>query len=84
MSLNNTNLTLANLTGANLLAVTLTGAELAGINFMGADLAGANLNHAKGLTYEQIRSAAIDTKTKLPPEIIKAIDDTGGSKEEIK
>jgi uncharacterized protein YjbI with pentapeptide repeats len=59
--LNNANLSEANLKGANL---TIT--QLHEAHIQGADLRGANLDHAAGLTCEQIKSAVIDEKTRLP------------------
>jgi uncharacterized protein YjbI with pentapeptide repeats len=64
----------ANLNGANLSNAILNGANLslAQLNkalIQGADLRGANLNYVRGLTCDQILSAVIDKKTRLPDYI---------------
>jgi uncharacterized protein YjbI with pentapeptide repeats len=53
------------LNGANLVNVQLHKARI-----QGADLRGANLNGADGLTCEQVKSAVIDEKTRLPDYIL--------------
>ena len=67
------------LRGANLSKVDLKGADLSEADLewaglWGADLAAANLRGvdltlAKGLTWEQIKTAKIDEKTKLPDDV---------------
>jgi uncharacterized protein YjbI with pentapeptide repeats len=56
----------ANLSHANLKGSSMQHSYFEGANFEGADLGGANLNHAIGLTCEQINSAVIDESTHLP------------------
>jgi uncharacterized protein YjbI with pentapeptide repeats len=46
----------------------LRGARLAGADLTGADLGGTDLHEVIGLTPEQIASARVDTRTRLPPD----------------
>ena len=74
--LNSADLNEARLNGANLDGADLTLAQLKGANLRGANLTSAILTHAnlegadltgvRGLTSEQITSARIDEKTRLP------------------
>jgi uncharacterized protein YjbI with pentapeptide repeats len=59
----------ANLSKANLRGADLSGANFHGAKFTGADLRGTNLNLALSITCEQIKSALIDGKTRLPDNI---------------
>jgi uncharacterized protein YjbI with pentapeptide repeats len=54
----------ANLKGTNLVFSTFKDA-----NLTGSDLRGADLDHAAGLTCEQVKSAVIDESTRLPSYI---------------
>jgi hypothetical protein len=63
----------ASLDNAHLQTARLDGARLEGTRLNGTHLEGASLLDAHGLTVEQIRSAIIDDKTKLPPEIAAAL-----------
>jgi hypothetical protein len=62
----------AHLEKANLPEAHLEGAYLLYAHLEGANLTGADLRDAKGLTKEQIASAIIDKKTKLPDYLKKA------------
>jgi uncharacterized protein YjbI with pentapeptide repeats len=62
------------LTRANLREADFTNANLRGADFEDADLAGAvfigaDLTDARNLTALQLKSAIVDTSTKLPPEL---------------
>ncbi|MHC1685799.1 MAG: pentapeptide repeat-containing protein [Clostridiaceae bacterium] len=64
------------LRGAMLIAANLSGVDLTGADFIGSDmrdanLSGANLSQSIFLTQGQINSAKGDSKTKLPPSIMK-------------
>ncbi|MER5916442.1 pentapeptide repeat-containing protein [Streptomyces sp. NPDC001982] len=59
----------ADLTGANLTRANLSHASLTGATLTDADLSGANLTDVQGLSAAQLRTALIDDKTQLPPEI---------------
>ena len=79
VNLKKANLSEAILVGANLITAKLNladfrGASLLNTNLYKADfsnaiLNGANLEHAQGITCEQIRSAVIDENTRLPDYI---------------
>jgi hypothetical protein len=56
----------ARLDGATLQATSLREAYLAGTRFDEADLRGADLTDAFGLTWEQIKTAKRDNRTRLP------------------
>lgn len=56
-NLERANLTAAELAGANLAGANLAWANLSGANLSGVNLAGANLDHVRGLTAAQLRSA---------------------------
>ncbi len=55
-----------NFAGADLSKAILQGAKLQSANLTGANLTGADLRGAEDLTCDQLRSAIIDTTTKLP------------------
>jgi hypothetical protein len=57
------------LQSANFQVEKVLGTDFTGADFEGADLCGADLQHAKGLTWQQISKAVIDEKTKLPPKV---------------
>ncbi|MFI9255232.1 pentapeptide repeat-containing protein [Streptomyces sp. NPDC053069] len=59
----------ANLTHADLIEANLTRADLHGANLTAAWLFGVDLSEVQGLTPKQVRSARIDAKTVLPPDI---------------
>src|SRR5438132_1673615 len=54
------------LNGARLRNANLQGAFLSGTRFDGADLLGTDLTDANGLTWEQLKMARKDNKTRLP------------------
>ena len=54
------------LNGAKLRNANLQGAFLGGARFDGADLLGADLTDANGLTWEQLKLARKDNRTRLP------------------
>lgn len=56
----------ANFAGADLSRTNMQGAKLKAANLAGANLIGADLRGAENLTCDQLRSATIDTTTKLP------------------
>lgn len=56
----------ANLTGARLRAAKLREAYLGGSRFDGAELLGADLTGAVGLTWEQLKTASRDNRTRFP------------------
>jgi uncharacterized protein YjbI with pentapeptide repeats len=56
----------ANFAGADLSKAILQGAKLKSANLTGANLTGADLRGAENLSCDQLRSAIIDTTTKLP------------------
>ena len=56
----------ANLRGTNLERADLQGAHFKNTNLRKANLKGANLNLSRNLTCDQIESAVIDKKTRLP------------------
>ena len=67
-------LTGVNLSSANLKRADARDAILARVNFDGADmtgmdLRGADLTDARNLTVEQLRSAVVDERTRLPAYI---------------
>ncbi|RZS31193.1 pentapeptide repeat protein [Herbihabitans rhizosphaerae] len=67
----------ANLAGADLTAASLAGARLSGANLTDAVLADADLSEADltktiGLTTEQIASARVDDKTRIPAGLTEA------------
>ncbi len=55
---NNANVSRTNFTNADLTSVSFGDANVSGVNFTNADLTLASLDSAKGLTIEQLRSAA--------------------------
>ena len=63
------NLITAKLNFANFRGASLLNANLYKADFSNAILNGANLEHAQGITCEQIRSALIDDSTRLPDYI---------------
>ncbi len=54
------------LNGARLRNANLQGAFLGGARFDGAELLGADLTDANGLTWEQLKTARKDNRTRLP------------------
>jgi len=70
-SLVSANLSDANLLSANFDSVNFTRARLDSADITGARLNGANLEEVIGLTREQIESAWIDERTRLPKELEK-------------
>jgi uncharacterized protein YjbI with pentapeptide repeats len=56
----------ADLRGARLIKTSFHGAKITGANLKGVDL-----SQTYGLTREQLNSALIDTKTKLPEELLR-------------
>ena len=54
------------LAGADLRGADLQGADLHGANLQEAQLQGVDLSGAIGLTLQQVESAVIDEKTRLP------------------
>jgi len=64
--LGNVNFGNANLRGANLKGANLSAADFYNTNLRKANLKGANLDRAFNLTCDQIESAVIDKKTRLP------------------
>jgi len=70
-SLVSANLADANLLSANFDSVNFTRARLDSADITGARLNGANLEEVIGLTREQIESAWIDERTRLPKELEK-------------
>ncbi|MFE3252105.1 pentapeptide repeat-containing protein [Streptomyces sp. NPDC059209] len=59
----------ADLSGADLKNVDLDGVALLDTNLSGANLAGADLRGARHLTKEQLNSARVDGKTRLPASL---------------
>ncbi|MCI3222569.1 pentapeptide repeat-containing protein [Streptomyces sp. NP-1717] len=59
----------ADLSGADLKDVDLDGVALLDTNLSGANLAGADLRGARHLTKEQLNSARVDGKTRLPASL---------------
>jgi hypothetical protein len=58
----------ADLQDADLSGADLKGADLRGIDLEGADLSGADMRKAIVFTTEQLKSAIIDERTKLPED----------------
>ncbi|MDA8560422.1 pentapeptide repeat-containing protein [Nitrospinae bacterium] len=63
---NNSSFQGANLSQANFQGAIMIGSRFHDASFTGADLRGADLRKAKGLTFEQIKTAVIDENTFLP------------------
>ena len=59
----------SDLSNANLDLADLNGTDLNGTDLSGADLTGADLSGAVNLTKDQVDSARIDGKTRLPARL---------------